>query len=56
MERIPQQDLRSSEMAAFYIFPPGLKNGLGNLFSTHPPMEQRIEALGRLENQLQSGR
>ena len=56
MERIPQQDLRSSEMAAFYIFPPGLKNGLGNLFSTHPPMEQRIEALGRFENQLQSGR
>ena len=56
MERIPQQDLRSSEMAAFYIFPPGLKSGLGNLFATHPPMEQRIEALGRLETQLQSGR
>ena len=58
MERIPQQDLRasSSEMAAFYIFPPGLKSGLGNLFSTHPPMEQRVEALGRLETQLQSGR
>ena len=56
MERIPQQDLRSSEMAAFYIFPPGVKNGLGNLFATHPPLEQRIEALGRLENQLQSGR
>jgi len=56
MERIPKQDLRSSEMAAFYIFPPGLKSGLGNLFSTHPPMEQRVEALGRLETQLQSGR
>ena len=56
MERVPQQDLRSSEMAAFYIFPPGVKKGLGNLFSTHPPMEQRVEALGRLETQLQSGR
>jgi heat shock protein HtpX len=56
MERIPQQDLRSSEMAAFYIFPPGIKKGLGNLFSTHPPLEARIEALGRLEAQLQSGR
>ncbi|MCW3011505.1 MAG: peptidase Ste24p [Solirubrobacterales bacterium] len=55
MERIPQQDLRSSEMAAFYIFPPGLKQGLGNLFSTHPPMEQRIAALDRLETQLQVG-
>jgi len=58
MERIPRQDLRasSSEMAAFYIFPPGVKKGLGTLFATHPPMEQRIEALGRLETQLQSGR
>ncbi len=58
MERIPQQDLRASnsEMAAFYIFPPGVKKGLGNLFSTHPPMEQRIDALGQLETQLQSGR
>ena len=56
MERIPQQDLRSSEMAAFYIFPPAVKNGLGNLFATHPPMEQRIAALDRLETQLQVGR
>ena len=56
MDRIPQQDMRQSEMAAFYIFPPKLKKGLGNLFSTHPPMEARIEALGRLETQLQSGR
>ncbi len=56
MERIPQQDMRQAEMAAFYIFPPGVKKGLGNLFSTHPPMEDRIAALGRLEAQLQSGR
>jgi heat shock protein HtpX len=26
---------------------------LGSLFSTHPPMEKRIAALGRLESQLQ---
>jgi heat shock protein HtpX len=54
MHRIPQKDLRaSSELAAFYIFPPGVKSAVGGLFSTHPPMEKRIAALERLEAQLQ---
>jgi heat shock protein HtpX len=54
MERIPQRDLRSAEgMAAFYIFPPGAKSAISNLFSTHPPLEKRIAALNRLEAQLQ---
>jgi len=54
MDRIPQKDLRaSSEMAAFYIFPPGAKSAIGSLFATHPPMEKRIDALMRLEAQLQ---
>ena len=54
MERIPQQDLRaSSELSAFYIFPPGVKGSISGLFATHPPMEKRIEALQRLESQLQ---
>jgi heat shock protein HtpX len=54
MNRIPQRDLRSQgQMAAFYIFPPGAGKALGNLFSTHPPLEKRIERLGRLEAQLQ---
>jgi len=54
MSRIPQGDLRAnSEMAAFYIFPPKAKAAVGNLFSTHPPMEKRIAALERLEAQLQ---
>jgi heat shock protein HtpX len=54
IERIPQQDLRAqSQLAAFYIFPPGAKAAVGNLFSTHPPMEKRIAALERLEAQLQ---
>jgi heat shock protein HtpX len=56
MERIPQKDLRaSSELSAFYIFPPGVKGSISGLFATHPPMEKRIEALQRLEAQLQSG-
>jgi heat shock protein HtpX len=54
MERIPQRDLRaSSELSAFYIFPPGAGKALGSLFSTHPPLEKRIAALQRLESQLQ---
>jgi len=54
MERIPQQDLRAaSELKAFYIFPAGAKSSLLNLFSTHPPLEQRLAALQRLESQLQ---
>jgi heat shock protein HtpX len=54
MDRIPQKDLRAtSELAAFYIFPPKAKAAVGNLFSTHPPMEKRIAALERLETQLQ---
>jgi heat shock protein HtpX len=54
-ERIPQGDLRAhAEMNAFYIVPVKVKQSLYNAFSTHPPMEQRIEALSRLEAQLQS--
>ncbi|HET6548610.1 MAG TPA: zinc metalloprotease HtpX [Solirubrobacter sp.] len=54
MARIPQKDLRAAgEMNAFFIFPAGAGKSIGNLFSTHPPMEKRIAALQRLESQLQ---
>jgi heat shock protein HtpX len=55
MDQIPQRDLRaaSGELAAFYIFPPKVKNSVATLFSTHPSLEQRLAALGRLESQLQ---
>ncbi len=54
MERIPKQDLRaSSELAAFYIFPPSVKSAIGTIFSTHPPLEKRLEKLAQLESQLQ---
>ena len=55
MDRIPQRDLRaaSGEMAAFYIFPPKAKQTVATLFSTHPSLEARLEALARLESQLQ---
>jgi heat shock protein HtpX len=55
MNRIPQKDLRAAngELAAFYIFPPKAKQTVASLFSTHPPLEARIERLQRLEAQLQ---
>jgi heat shock protein HtpX len=56
MDRTPQRDLRqaSSELAAFYIFPPKAKQSISSLFATHPPLAARIEALQQYERQLQS--
>jgi heat shock protein HtpX len=57
MQHIPQQDLRAaSEMNAFFIVPASAKSAIANIFSTHPPVEKRIEALSRLEAQLQAQR
>jgi heat shock protein HtpX len=54
MERVPRQDLRSAEsMSAFFIVPARAKSSLMNLFADHPPLEQRLAALQRLEAQLQ---
>jgi heat shock protein HtpX len=54
IERIPRNDLRTAEgMSAFFIVPARAKNSLMNLFADHPPLEKRLEALARLEAQLQ---
>jgi heat shock protein HtpX len=54
MERVPNQDLRRAEgMSAFFIVPARKKRSLMNLFADHPPLEQRLAALSRLEAQLQ---
>ena len=56
MEQVPQQDLRAAgEMNAFFIVPTSVKGALQSIFSTHPPMEKRIERLEALERQLQAG-
>jgi heat shock protein HtpX len=55
IERVPSQDLRKAEgMSAFFIIPARTKKSLMNIFSDHPPLEQRLAALERLESQLQS--
>lgn len=54
IDRLPQKDLRTAnELSAFFIASP--KKKLAGLFSTHPPMEQRIERLQQFEAQLQRG-
>jgi len=54
MDRVPTQDLRKAEgMSAFFILPARTKKSLMNIFADHPPLEQRLAALERLESQLQ---
>ena len=54
IEREPSQDLRSAEAhSAFFIIPARAKKSLLNIFADHPPLEQRLAALQRLEAQLQ---
>jgi heat shock protein HtpX len=55
MQKVPDQDLRQAErMNAFFIVPTSVKSTVHTLFMTHPPMEKRIEALQKMESQLQA--
>lgn len=54
MEQVPQQDLRDAQtMNAFFILPANAKASLLGLFSTHPPMDKRIERLRQIEAEMQ---
>jgi len=56
MENVPQRDLRAAgDMNAFFIVPTSVKSAVQTIFSTHPPMEKRIERLQKLEGALQAG-
>jgi heat shock protein HtpX len=55
MQQVPDQDLRTvGKMNAFFIVPTSVKKSIGTIFMSHPPMEKRIEALSRIEAQLQA--
>jgi heat shock protein HtpX len=55
MARLPDKDLRvANQLSAFFISSPS-KQAVAGLFATHPPMEKRIDALMRLEAELQRG-
>lgn len=51
MSRIPTRDLRAAEPLNAFFFTPAISPGfsLSSLFSTHPPLERRLEQLARLE-------
>jgi len=50
MKKIPTKDLRQVEgLNAFFIIPALSGSTLGNLFSTHPPVQKRIEKLMQME-------
>ncbi|MBO05238.1 MAG: zinc metalloprotease HtpX [Chloroflexi bacterium] len=54
---IPDKDLRKLQTAnAFLIIPAALKGeGSMNLFSTHPPLEERVKRLRELEQRMRYG-
>lgn len=50
MKQVPTKDLRRVEgLNAFFIIPAVTGSTIGNLFSTHPPVEKRIEKLMEME-------
>lgn len=51
MSRIPTRDLRSAEPLNAFFFAPALAPGfsISSLFSTHPPLERRLEQLAAME-------
>ena len=54
MSQIPTRDLRSAEAFNAFFFAPAFAKGfsLSSLFSTHPPLEKRLQQLARLEEQM----
>jgi heat shock protein HtpX len=52
--RIPQQDFRqASAVNALFIVPALRGDSLGNLFSTHPSIEERVRRLEEMQRQLE---
>jgi heat shock protein HtpX len=53
MARIPNKDLRDSQaMSAFFFAPAINRESIGALFSTHPPLQQRLDQLAQVSAEL----
>ena len=56
MYRIPEKDMRQVEHAnAFFIIPALKGNKVASLFSSHPPVEKRIERLQSMQRDMERG-
>jgi heat shock protein HtpX len=56
MYRIPEKDMRQVEHASAFFIIPALKgNKVANLFSSHPPVDKRIERLQNMQRQMERG-
>ena len=55
MHKVPQQHAQKFQsLNAFFIIPAFSSNSLVNLFSTHPPVEKRIQKLREMSNSFMS--
>jgi heat shock protein HtpX len=53
MTQIPQRDLRQVSAASALCIAPALKGSdVASLFSTHPPLEKRLEQLAKIQAEL----
>ncbi len=53
MARIPNRDLREGQAISAFFFAPALnRESVGALFSTHPPLQQRLDQLARVSAEL----
>lgn len=55
MDYIPDDDLRRLQTAQAFLIAPAIKGFAANMFSTHPPMEERIARLRELEAEMRYG-
>ena len=55
---IPTRDLREAEAYNAFFFTPAIAPGfsLSSIFATHPPIEQRLDQLGRISREIGQGR
>jgi heat shock protein HtpX len=53
MSRIPTRDLRETQAFNAFMFAPAInRESVGALFSTHPPLEQRLDQLAKISADL----